>query len=385
MICLETSDIFRIIISLIHAELKESRKTSENILPIWLWTEQTPISANGLEADSIELLTLAGAVNRVFHLSESGVEDYLLRYRRLGEWAEIVRQGMSRTYISFTTSGSTGDPKICTHEWSDLEQEIAVHAALFQQSLRIVSTVPAHHIYGCLFTVLLARYMNLPVLDLNRNAPVFLEKKLMTGDLIVSFPTYWKYLSDTILKFPEKTEGISSAEPSDPAIIQALLNKGLYRMTEIYGSSETGGIGFRQDYEHPYTLLPFCHKDSDSSVMRDLPGGGLSQSIRLSDRLDWQDERCFHITGRTDHAVQVAGINVFPNEVARKISAHTRIGQCVVRPVGLKGNLRLEAAIMLAPGISLTEEIRNTIRTWLYEQLSAPERPVSVVFSEYRG
>ncbi len=382
MICLEKSDIFRIIISLIHAELKRSRKTPDSIAPIWSWTELTPITANGLEADSIELLTLAGSVNRMFHLSESGVEDYLLRYRKLGEWTEIVQQGMSRDRISFTSSGTGGDPKICTHEQILLEQEIAEHAKRFQHSLRIVSTVPSHHIYGYLFSILLPRYMNLSVLDPNLHTPMFLEKILMPRDLIVSFPTYWKYLDATILKFPENTEGISSTEPSDPSIIQALLNKGLNRMSEIYGSSETGGIGFRNCYEHPYCLLSFWHKDSDTGIRRTLPYNGFSEAIQMPDKIRWNDDRCFQVIGRMDNAVQIAGINVFPDVVARKISEHPYIKQCLVSPIGLKNNLRLEAYIVLAPEISARPETQNLIRTWLYEQLSAPERPVSVVFTE---
>ena len=359
MISLEKSDIFRVLVSLIHAGLKKSRCSSDDILPTASYTDKTPITVGGLEADSIELLSLAGAVSRMFCLHESGIEDYLLRYKTLGDWVEIVHQGMSREKIVFSTSGSTGSPKFCTHSWQNIEREIVGHARIFANSRRIVAAVAAHHIYGFLFTAALPRYMNLPVCDYCSS-----QQKLMPGDLIVSFPVYWQYLNDTISHFPENCCGVTSTSPCKPDLIRSLISKGLCRMTEIYGSSETGGVGFRHDHPQPYQLFSYLKKDA----------------ICLMDEMIWEDDTHFYPVRRKDGAVQIGGVNVFPDAVAQKISTHPSVKECGIRLIGSENDSRLKAFIVLSDGISYSPETRRAISEWLYTHLSAPERPVSLTF-----
>lgn len=368
MIRLEKSDIFRIIISLIHAGLKKSRVCADDISATASWTEKTSITAGGLEADSIELLSLAGSVSRMFCLHESGIEDYLLRYKTLGEWVEIVHQGMSRDKIVFSTSGATGEPKFCAHDWCNIEQEIAEHSRIFENSRRIVAAVETHHIYGFLFTVALPRYMNLPVPDIFNRSRSSLQQELMPGDLIVSVPVYWQYLNDTISHFPKENYGVTSTSPCKSDLIRELISKGLCRMTEIYGSSETGGVGFRHDHTQPYQLFSYRKKDAEAT--------------ELMDEMVWEDDTHFYPVRRKDGAVQIAGVNVFLTAVAQKIRAHPWVKECVIRTISSESDSRLKAFIVLSNGISYSPEIRKAISEWLYTNLSAPERPVSLMFGD---
>jgi 4-coumarate--CoA ligase len=73
------------------------------------------LGSDGRGTDSLELVSLATALVEALHLHRSGIEDYLLARRTLGEWIEICAGGLARFdgALTFCTSGSTGKPKSC--------------------------------------------------------------------------------------------------------------------------------------------------------------------------------------------------------------------------------------------------------------------------------
>ena len=89
-------------------------------------------------------------------ITKTGLEDNLLRFRSLDKWTEVVSASWQRhpETITFRTSGTMSSSKACTHDSETLVQEAEELAEIFAGSRRIISMVPAHHIYGFLFTVL---------------------------------------------------------------------------------------------------------------------------------------------------------------------------------------------------------------------------------------
>jgi len=96
----------------------------------------------------------------------------------------------------------------------------------------------------------------------------------------------------------------------------------------------------------------------------------------------WEDETHFYPVRRKDGAVQIAGVNVFHDAVAQKIRAHPWIKECSIRKICSENDSRLKAFIVLTDGISYSRETRKAISEWLYTHLSAPERPVSLMFGD---
>lgn len=121
------------------------------------WPADLLLDEQGLGLDSLERLSVASALNEALHLHDSGVEDLLLVRRRFGEWVHLAGMGLDHAgqRMTFRTSGSHGAPKPCTHALALLEQEVDFLATLLDGRRRVFSAVPAHHIYGFLFTVLL--------------------------------------------------------------------------------------------------------------------------------------------------------------------------------------------------------------------------------------
>ena len=206
-----------------------------------------------MPADSLELLTLAGAVNEMFHIHDSGIEDLLLARRCFGDWLDLVQQAWRdhAGCISFRSSGTSGQRKRCVHDMRDLYAEVADHAARLRPR-RVLSAIPSHHIYGFLFSVLLPLHAGCAVIDIRTRLPS--PTMWRPDDVLVSYPEHWRFLARSLERLPPVT-GVTSTAPMPADLAHGLRAQGLSRLVEIYGASETGGIGWRDDPDAPFALL----------------------------------------------------------------------------------------------------------------------------------
>ncbi len=405
MIDLSADAVTRVILDLVDETIREGRGRSLRSEPGFDTSDPGSFSfgAEGLGLDSLEMLTAAGRVNEFFHLHETGVEDMLLRKRRAREWAEIVMValGESVSGVTFSTSGTTGRPNRVTHSWASLEQEIAFLADVLAGRRRVISTVPAHHIYGFLFTVLLPEHMGLPVLSFSWEELGVLPARVEAGDLVVSHPTLWRYLSRSVGAWPAGAWGASSTAPLDPEVHGAVVAAGLERLWEIYGSTETAGVGLRDRPDAPFELFPYFSRlnagAADASAAGDagaadapaldraLPDGTRRQE-ELRDRLEWVDERHFFPRGRLERVVQVGGENVSLEHVEDVLGGIPGVERAIVRPTEVDGEPRLKAFLVPAATAGTASgppaPSREAVDGYARENLRAVERPVSVTFGE---
>lgn len=382
---LNEKDVFRIVCDIVASVLKKIRGNINDIPPVLEWTYHTQIAKDGFEADSVELIALATWVNQMFHLYETGVEEFLLRKTQLGQWTEIIMKSLGKKHdaITFKTSGSTGIEKDISHQWDELLQEVRFFSNLFQHTKRIVSFVPCHHIYGLLFTVILPRMLAVPVIDFRFKSIGQIVSSLESNDLIVSIPIQWQYLNDSLSSAYQikasNIQGLTSTAPCAPDLIQALRRKGIQTITEIFGSSETSGIGYRQSPQAPYRLLPFLNYKMDNDLLEKNVPSGETRTINTVDNLKWDDNRRFHPIKRKDGCVQIAGINVHPEYVAQKINNHPDIETCAVRLMTPDEGDRLKAFIVLKDR-QISIEQQNKITNWIRKTFISVERPAAIVF-----
>jgi long-chain acyl-CoA synthetase len=501
-IALPRFQIVRVLIALITAELRESRKSAWSGLPTPA-TEATRISEHSqqrllrrqaeqqvqqqdslphvdnervessteasFEADSLELLALAGRVNQFFHLHETGVEDYLLRRHTVGEWADIVQTaltsasttdiattGIATSGVTFRTSGSTGEAKVCTHSWTSLWQEAEELARVLRlaqehpraapivhRPCRIIACVEPHHIYGFLFTVLLPSLLCLPeelvVTGLQRSPSLLFASEVSSDatDILVSHPAYWHYLASSGIQFPPNLCGITSTAPCPPELKAMLHRQGVERLVEVYGSSETAGIGYRESWRGennnaveasteaasglekisamPFRLFSYWRfgtmtthsnnivtattlkRRTSVASVASVASEGIENKVEneieneieveapdivecVTDYADGAGgERAFMPRGRHDGAVQVGGVNVFPAQIAARIQALDDVQECAVRLMRSEEGSRLKAFIVLASGAD-EHAFRERFALWLQQHCSAPERPKLLTF-----
>lgn len=342
------------------------------------WQPNLQMGPGGLAMDSLELMSVATGLTEALHLHRSGVEDYLLMHRRFGDWCQIAARALTvfDRQITFRTSGSTGAPKPCIHDLAGLEAEIRVHAGHLPPVRRIIGLVPAHHIYGFLFTILLPQLLNVPYLDACGRLPGRVAADMGPGDLLVAVPEQWALLARAASVPLAGRAGVCSTGPLDAGVFQALKERGLCLM-EIYGSSETAGIGWRLGPDDPFRLLETLRLSDDGArllrgwdgVERALP----DHVIRVDNGSDGDR---FHLKGRLDGAIQIGGINVFPNRVAAMLRGHPNVSAVAVRPLQTADGLRLKAFIVpIVPDDAA--QLAASLTDWAETNLRPAERPRS--------
>ncbi len=352
-------------------------------LPERPWAAELRLDEQGLGLDSLERLSVASALNEALHLHESGLEDLLLARQTFGDWVEVAADGLAGfdARLTFRTSGSSGSAKPCTHALASLQQEVEHLASLTAGAQRVLAAVPAHHIYGFLFTVLLpARLGCGTVLDMRGQTPQALARWLRPGDLLVSHPAHWALVARHAGRLPDGVHGITSTAPCPDAVAHGLQAIGLASLTQVYGSSETAGIGTRSAPAVPYRLMPFWARDDGDGarLLRTAPDGTVCAHA-IQDRLEWPAAREFSVCGRCDGAVQVGGTNVFPSQVRQVLLAHPQVADAAVRLMTPDEGARLKAFVVPAPGAD-PSALRGALRSWSDARLGAPARPKAYTF-----
>lgn len=151
------------------------------------------------------------------------------------------------------TSGSTGAAQAIPKRWSQLGREVATLDAQFGARIgaaAVVATVSHQHIYGLLFKVLWPLAAGRPLHALSLIFPEQLAAVLAAGPgVLIASPAHLKRLPEH-LSWGAAGRGLraafSSGGPLGADVAQA--SGALLGQTpiEIYGSSETGGVAWRQ-------------------------------------------------------------------------------------------------------------------------------------------
>lgn len=337
--------------------------------------------------DSLDLLQISAAVNEMFHLHEAGLDAELARTPLFSGWPSLIEEAWQRgvEHLTVTTSGTSGRRKPCTHTFHALNVEVELLAGLFGDRKRVVALTPAHHIYGLLFSAMLPDRLGIPARSL-LEAPVAVDAGeestpvLTAGDLLVSFPEGWNWVLKSRDTFPADVVGVVSTAPCPQALKQMLMDANLSRLAEVYGSSETAGVGVRVWPAESYTLMRHWMRTGQASDggVRLLHRAGFS--VDVMDALRFVDDTTFQVEGRKDHAVQVGGVNVSPHRIAERLKEHPGVAEASVRMMRPEEGQRLKCLVVPADGCS-AQQLRPVLDRWIGTWPVAAERPKQMSFA----
>jgi 4-coumarate--CoA ligase (photoactive yellow protein activation family) len=337
--------------------------------------------ASRLDLDSLDRFSLAVTLAEALQFPRIERPERLQEINNLPDWVAEARRCLSTSSsaIGFRTSGSTGRPKFVVHEFDALAQEIDSLASIFSGRTRILSAVPAHHIYGFLFTVLLPAHLHAEVIDVRAHSPRGVRAIAKPGDLIVAFPSYWR--SRTEGAWPEDIAGVSSGAPLSTDAATSIMAGKLNRLVEIYGSTETGGIGWREWRESaaaPFRLFRHLVREDERSVRKSV--NGVTRHYPLPDHVTWHGPDLLAPVSRRDGAVQVGGVNVYPESIRAVLLAHPHVADAEVRLMTPDEGERIKAFIVAKDPRVPPPELRLALEAWVNERLQPLERPRAYTF-----
>ncbi|PAU52994.1 acyl-CoA synthetase family protein [Pseudomonas indica] len=220
---------------------------------------------------------------------------------------------LDRCRLTLSTSGSSGEPKLIGKSLRQLANEVAVLEQCWGAELgdaTVLGSVAAQHIYGLLFRVLWPLCAGRPLL---RRALPFGEDlqraSLEHADFAwVCSPALLKRMGDN-LDWPAlgRVRRVFSSGGALPAEAGQQLFERLGQWpTEIYGSSETGGIAWRQGGTHwqPFPGVELS-QDADGALRVAspyLPAGHIEQT---ADAVRFAEDGRFELLGRLDRIVKL--------------------------------------------------------------------------------
>lgn len=154
------------------------------------------------------------------------------------------------TRVEFYTSGSSGKPKCIPKAYAQLRLEVEGLERQWGAGLgtaRVAGTVPHHHLYGLLFRVLWPLSAGRVFHSGMCLQPAEL-RAAVAGEacVIVSSPAFLSRVTSTDLPPAAQVSALfSSGAPLPDLAAQSLGEDWGRAAIEVYGSTETGGIGWR--------------------------------------------------------------------------------------------------------------------------------------------
>ena len=259
------------------------------------------------------------------------------------------------------------------HSWVQVFQSYALPVT------RIVTLVPCHHIYGFIWGVLMPKALDVPVIEASHEA----LPELLMGDLLVGVPDQWQWLAGSVNTGSGLVQGVTSTAPMSGLVHQRLISANgaapawLARLLQIYGSTQTGGIAWRDGPDAPYSLAPGRNRSANGGVELLLPSGALVP-LGLQDEVRWTAINQFELLRRTDSCVQVGGHNVSPAWVREQLMAYPSVKDVSVRLDGAATHPRLKAFVVLEAPTDRSQQAG--LQNWALDNLPWYAVPSSICF-----
>ena len=287
------------------------------------------------------------------------------------------------------TSGSSGTPKAIHKTLQQLDIEIAELSKNWQSMLtgsRVHSTVSHQHIYGLLFRILWPLCSSVPFSRFNLEYPEQIVSHADSQMVLVSSPALLKRLSEEQSAKP--LMGVFSSGGPLPleAAQQARTLFGELPI-EVFGSTETGGIAYRQQVnaQTPWQLFS-CIKaelNQENCIKLLSPYIDRDNWYQTADECEMVSDNQFILKGRTDRIIKIEEKRISLVEVEKRLEQLSWINECAVIPFEEPNRLILASVIVLSDeGKQMLNSVgkgkfwlllRNELRKWL-EPIAVPRR-----------
>lgn len=256
-------------------------------------------------------------------------------------WDEAEAQGQlpplpaSSALILFT-SGSTGTPRQVMKSLTVMEQESRWLSALWGEQLqgcRVIASVSHQHLYGLSFRLFLPMTLRLP----------FSAQPLFYGEQLAQLPRDCRYAFISSPAFLSRLDSTLDAPGCELIVSAGGTLRGLDAeqvwqrfgcpVSEIYGSTETGILAWRQcdRADAPWRSFSGVRLEQVTperwQVWSPLIAG--DNGLALDDRLNMQPDGGFQLAGRHDRIVKIGDKRISLSEIERRLTDLPEIDDAV--------------------------------------------------------
>lgn len=283
------------------------------------------------------------------------------------------------TRILMYTSGSTGKPKAVPQRMTEFEADNAFIISKWAEeftSRKLVTTVSQHHIYGFLFGSSLPFTLGVPFRRTRITYPEEFEKLDDEKYIIIATPAFLKRTIEIEEKLSLRDPWIfTSGGACTPEVASRTEQVFGFCPLEVYGSTETSGIAYRQQNKDGLKFTPFANAKlwlGDDGCLRIIspyikdPAG-----FATADLAEFFDDGRFLLKGRSDSIVKIEEKRISMTEVENRLLESGMVSD--VKVVALQNDVRqyLAAAVVLnAQGRQkFADTEKYLINRWFHDYL----------------
>jgi acyl-coenzyme A synthetase/AMP-(fatty) acid ligase/uncharacterized membrane protein/3-hydroxymyristoyl/3-hydroxydecanoyl-(acyl carrier protein) dehydratase len=246
----------------------------------------------------------------------------------------------NETSIIMYTSGSTGKPKAVQQRLTEFEADNRFIISRWGDEFlkrTLCSTVSQHHIYGLLFSILLPFTLGVPFRRKRIEFPEEIEKLSDTEYMIITVPAFLKRAVEV-----ERSSGLNLKSPwiftSGGALNFETAKKtnevfGFWPV-EVYGSTETSGIAWRQSLNgQEWTVFDNAQisQNRDGCLIIRSPYIKDPAGFETADMVEILEDGRFLLKGRIDSVVKIEEKRIsFPEIESRIVQSGFVSDVCVI-------------------------------------------------------
>lgn len=285
--------------------------------------------------------------------------------------------------LFFYTSGVTGTPKLVPKRIEQLDAEAAVLEELWPNGAqRVFATVSHQHIYGMLFRIFWPVFSGGISSDRPTEYWEQLAGKLFPDTTLVTGPAHLTRIP-VAENFAVGSLIFSAGAPLPFTAAQSARDRFGSLPVEVLGSTETGGIAWRQQdsVEALWTPFPRVHtvSDCDGRLTVRSPFADSEKAVVTGDIAEHVGTQ-FRLKGRSDRIAKIDGKRVSLTRVEEELLAHPFVECAAATDLpGRKGALAAIVQLNAAGWQVLAEKgafrLSRDLRHALSARLEPSERP----------
>lgn len=296
---------------------------------------------------------------------------------------------LEHTSLTLFTSGSSGAPKAICKSLKEISIELEQLESQWGSQItgtRIHSTVSQQHIYGLLFRLLWPLCARRPFSRQNLEFPEQVTRIANDDCVLISSPALLKRMTEDDSSDNMRAVFSSGGPLSHDASHRA---KELFGTLpyEVFGSTETGGIAFRQQLTPatPWTLFDCIEATLNQERCLRLKSPYIDDNhwYQTADECELINDRQFVLRGRTDRVIKIEEKRVSLVEVEKRLEQLDWVSECVTVPYEQYNRLILASVLVLSENGKIKLEqlgkgrfwllLRKELREWL-EPIAIPRR-----------